>query len=189
MILKLLFVFSGSIYESYFRHKTASQVTIIILLFFLPILLCLDTDQVLQFIHITDYYQRYEIGVREVTAQSYDEAINEDITVYENSTFGIRMAYPQNWFLNVDGTSHEFVGQGYASGNGSMLFTIQRQNLSLNEFTTKRINAINDSLDTDEFKLVYSRPTILAGDPAHTIMYILNCEFCIPSKVFSETPL
>jgi hypothetical protein len=105
--------------------------------------------------------------------------------VYQNSTYGIKMQYPPEWnvtgFNNTAAASTKLVA-GFLSPIGVQSISdrnpesvvvgvenLSSGNMGLAPYTTIQLSLLSQA--TQDFNLLESRPTTLANNPAHQIVY------------------
>jgi eukaryotic-like serine/threonine-protein kinase len=112
---------------------------------------------------------------------SQEPSIVTNSLIYENSTYGIKIKYPQNWSIkeieqyNTTTTDvarflspQTNVNKPYQS-NLTVEIEDLKQPISLDEYTNSRVNEITQFLD--DAKIDKSLLTQLANRPAHEVVY------------------
>jgi len=103
--------------------------------------------------------------------QSLDNDTNNFLN-YENSTYGIKIKYPSNW---IELKHKRDVVVAFASLKAALSVDISDlpdASISLDELANLIIN--DDRANFKGFKIIESNPAILAGLPAHKIIFAAN---------------
>jgi eukaryotic-like serine/threonine-protein kinase len=113
------------------------------------------------------------------TTQAFAQT-NPNFLTYQNPTQGIKMQYPSSWMVSQNGLRvfSDIVGFYAPFGNlsdvltGGLILSIRHysQNITLDGYNT----LINNSLKQPGVQIIESNPSTLAGNPAHTTVFLAS---------------
>jgi hypothetical protein len=111
-----------------------------------------------------------------------------DYRVYDNSTLGIKIEVPSDWLYNASNDTHvtflipkQFAGNASNGYVADLVVEVGNVSNSMSLDTLFK-RGIEELQSFPFFHLITSNSTVLAGNPAHEIVYTTPIKGVVPSK-------